>query len=486
VYINVFMSKYYISIDQGTTSSRAVLYDSSFNQITQEQQEFRQHYPAEGLVEHDPEEIWTSVLNTVNSLMSKKGIKSSDVISIGITNQRETVMLWDKDGKVLDKAIVWQDRRTTEFCEELKAKGIESEVTKKTGLLLDPYFSATKARWLLKEHKIDPNKYFFGTIDTFLVWKLTEGKSFKTDVTNASRTLLLNIDSVEWDMNLIDIFELGGLNLPEVTKNTADFGSTKLFGGEIKISGIAGDQQASLIGQGCFAKGQLKSTYGTGCFLMANTGKKRQNSSNKLLSTIAYQVDDLCYALEGSIFMAGANFQWLRDKMNFFEDVSESEELAKRADPNTNVFLIPAFVGLGAPHWVPDARGAIFGLTRDSGREELSLATHEAVAFQTKEIISSLKNDGVKVDSVRIDGGLTRNAFFNQILSSVIELEVLCSKTVESTALGAAYLAGIGAGEVSLQDVSKNWSPKAEYNPDSNYDLGRYDTWKEFLNRLIS
>ena len=219
MYINVFMSKYYISIDQGTTSSRAVLYDSSFNQITQEQQEFRQHYPAEGLVEHDPEEIWTSVLNTVNSLMSKKDIKSSDVISIGITNQRETVMLWDKDGKVLDKAIVWQDRRTTEFCEELKAKGIESEVTKKTGLLLDPYFSATKARWLLKKHKIDPNKYFFGTIDTFLVWKLTEGKSFKTDVTNASRTLLLNIDSVEWDMNLIDIFELGGLNLPEVTKN---------------------------------------------------------------------------------------------------------------------------------------------------------------------------------------------------------------------------------------------------------------------------
>jgi glycerol kinase len=408
------------------------------------------------------------------------------VISIGITNQRETVMLWDKDGKVLNKAIVWQDRRTAEFCEKLKVEGIESEVTAKTGLLLDPYFSATKARWLLKKYKIDPGKYFFGTIDTFLVWKLTEGKNYMTDVTNASRTSLLNINDVKWDKDLLDIFELGGLNLPEVTKNSSDFGSTKLFGGEIKISGIAGDQQASLIGQGCFASGQLKSTYGTGCFLMANTGTKRQNSTNKLLSTIAYQVEDLCYALEGSIFMAGANFQWLRDKMDFFDDVSESEELAKKADPNSNVFLIPAFVGLGAPHWVPDARGTIFGLTRDSGKEELSLATHEAIAFQTKEIISSLVGDGIQVDNVRIDGGLTRNTFFNQTLSNIIELDVLCSKTVESTALGAAFLAGIGAGEVSLQDVSNNWSPKAEYNPNSSYDLDRYVTWKKFLNKLIS
>ena len=482
----MFMSKYYISIDQGTTSSRSVLYDKSFNQITQEQQEFKQYYPAEGRVEHDPEEIWSSVFNTTKTLMSKNNVSSSDVISIGITNQRETVMLWDKDGKVLNKAIVWQDRRTAEFCEKLKAEGIESEVTAKTGLLLDPYFSATKARWLLKEYKIDPSKYFFGTIDTFLVWKLTDGKNYMTDVTNASRTSLLNINDVKWDKGLLDTFELGGVNLPEVTKNSSDFGSTKLFGGEIKISGIAGDQQASLIGQGCFASGQLKSTYGTGCFLMANTGTKRQNSTNKLLSTIAYQVEDLCYALEGSIFMAGANFQWLRDKMDFFDDVSESEELAKKADPDSNVFLIPAFVGLGAPHWVPDARGTIFGLTRDSGKEELSLATHEAIAFQTREIISSLVDDGIQVDNVRIDGGLTRNTFFNQTLSNIIELDVLCSKTVESTALGAAFLAGIGAGEVSLQDVSNNWSPKAEYNPNSSYDLDRYETWKKFLNKLIS
>ena len=482
----MFMSKYYISIDQGTTSSRSVLYDNSFNQITQEQQEFKQYYPAEGRVEHDPEEIWSSVFNTTKTLMSKNNVSSSDVISIGITNQRETVMLWDKDGKVLNKAIVWQDRRTAEFCEKLKAEGIESEVTAKTGLLLDPYFSATKARWLLKEYKVDPSKYFFGTIDTFLVWKLTDGKNYMTDVTNASRTSLLNINDVKWDKGLLDTFELGGLNLPEVMKNSSDFGSTKLFGGEIKISGIAGDQQASLIGQGCFASGQLKSTYGTGCFLMANTGTKRQNSTNKLLSTIAYQVEDLCCALEGSIFMAGANFQWLRDKMDFFDDVSESEELAKKADPNSNVFLIPAFVGLGAPNWVPDARGTIFGLTRDSGKEELSLATHEAIAFQTREIISSLVDDGIKVDNVRIDGGLTRNTFFNQTLSNIIELDVLCSKTVESTALGAAFLAGIGAGEVSLQDVSNNWSPKTKYNPNSSYDLNRYKTWKKFLNKLIS
>jgi glycerol kinase len=296
----------------------------------------------------------------------------------------------------------------------------------------------------------------------------------------------LNIDSGTWDTDLIKAFDLSGLNFPEVSKNGTSFGSTKIFGGEIKITGMAGDQQASLIGQGCFSPGQIKSTYGTGCFLMSNTGKIRQNSSNKLLSTIAYQLDDICYALEGSIFMAGANFQWLRDKMNFFEDVAESEQLAKKANSKTNVFLIPAFVGLGAPHWEPEARGAIFGLTRDSGKEELSLAAHEAIGFQTKEIISSLLSDGVSVNELRIDGGLTNNIFFNQLLSNITQLKVSRSKTTESTALGAAYLAAIGSGEVSLKDIIDNWLPKASYTPDKNYDIERYVTWKNYLERLIS
>ena len=486
MYINAYMSKFFISIDQGTTSSRAVLYNSSFDQLSQEQKEFKQYYPAEGLVEHDPEEIWRSVFETTKSLMAKNEVKSEDIISIGITNQRETAMLWDNKGKVLDKAIVWQDRRTAKYCEELKSKGLEKIITEKTGLLLDPYFSASKARWLINKHKVDPKKYFFGTIDTFLVWKLTQGKAFKTDITNASRTSLLNIDLGIWDEELLDIFELGGLNLPEVTKNASDFGTTKIFGGEIRISGVAGDQQASLIGQGCFSQGQVKSTFGTGCFLMANSGNERQNSSNRLLSTVGYQIKDICYALEGSIFMAGANFQWLRDRMNFFKEVSESESLAKKANQGSSVFLIPAFVGLGAPHWEPDARGAIFGLTRDSGKAEISLAAHEAVAFQTKEIISSLEGDGLKVEELRIDGGLSNNLFFNQLLSNVIQLEVLCSKTIESTALGAAFLAGIGSGEVSLEDISNNWIPKAQYEPNDDYDFKRYDIWRGYLEKLIS
>ncbi|MFL2733908.1 MAG: FGGY family carbohydrate kinase [Gammaproteobacteria bacterium] len=480
------MAKFYLSIDQGTTSSRAVLYNKTFEEVAHEQLEFKQYYPEEGLVEHNAEEIWSSVVKTTKALLLDNNVKSNEVIAIGITNQRETVLIWDKEGNVLGNAIVWQDRRTSAFCEKLKKEGLEEIISNKTGLLLDPYFSASKARWIIKEYDIDPKDYFFGTIDTFLVWKLTEGRSYKTDITNACRTSLLNIDSGTWDKDLIKAFDLSGLNFPEVSKNGTSFGSTKLFGGEIKITGMAGDQQASLIGQGCFSPGQIKSTYGTGCFLMSNTGKTRQNSSNKLLSTIAYQLDDICYALEGSIFMAGANFQWLRDKMNFFEDVAESEQLAKKANPKTNVFLIPAFVGLGAPHWVPEARGAIFGLTRDSGKEELSLATHEAVGFQTKEIISSLLNDGVSVNELRIDGGLTNNIFFNQLLSNITQLKVSSSKTTESTALGAAYLAAIGSGEVSLNDIIDNWLPKASYTPDESYDIERYDTWKNYLEKLIS
>ena len=423
------MSKYIIAIDQGTTSSRVVLYNQDFNFLDQEQVEFNQIFPKEGWVEHNPNDIWDSVINCFKKIVKKNSINPKEVISIGITNQRETALLWDKDGNVLDNAIVWQDRRTSEYCDALVSDGLEGEIHEKTGLLLDPYFSATKARWLIKEKNLKAKDCFFGTVDTFLIWKLTKGKNYQTDITNASRTLLFNINSLDWDADLIKLFELSDINLPQVMKNCDDFGYSEIFGGKIKISGVAGDQHASMIGQNCFSEGTIKSTYGTGCFLMANCGKIRKDSTNRLLSTVAYQIsDEVFYALEGSIFMAGANFQWLRDKLEFFEDVKFSEKLAKKANPNSSVFLIPSFVGLGAPHWKADLKAAIFGLTRDSGKEEISLAFHEAIAFQTKEIVLSLESDNQKITEVRVDGGLTVNSFFNQTLSNIIKKSSLLNK----------------------------------------------------------
>ena len=480
------MSKYFLSIDQGTTSSRVVLYDQDFNFLDQEQQEFKQFFPQEGWVEHKPLDIWQSVYKCFKKVIKKSSIQPKEIISIGITNQRETALLWDKDGNVLDNAIVWQDRRTSKYCDALVSDGLEKEIHGKTGLLLDPYFSATKVRWLMKEKNLKAKDCFFGTVDTFLIWKLTEGKNYQTDITNACRTLLYNINSLDWDTDLIKLFELSGINLPRVMKNCDDFGFTELFGGKIKISGVAGDQHASMIGQNCFSEGSIKSTYGTGCFLMANSGKIRKDSTNRLLSTIAYQIsDEVFYALEGSIFMAGANFQWLRDKLEFFKDVKFSEELAKKANPNTSVFLIPSFVGLGAPHWKADLKAAIFGLTRDSGKGDISLAFHEAIAFQTKEIILSLEKDGQKIIDVRVDGGLTVNSFFNQTLSNIIQKNVLCSLNTETTALGAAFLSSIGSGESDLNRIKKIWKSKQTYKPNNKYNQERFEVWQKYLKSLI-
>ncbi len=480
------MSKYIIAIDQGTTSSRVVLYNQDFNFLDQEQVEFNQIFPKEGWVEHNPNDIWDSVINCFKKIVKKNSINPKEVISIGITNQRETALLWDKDGNVLDNAIVWQDRRTSEYCDALVSDGLEGEIHEKTGLLLDPYFSATKVRWLIKEKNLKAKDCFFGTVDTFLIWKLTKGKNYQTDITNASRTLLFNINSLDWDADLIKLFELSDINLPQVMKNCDDFGYSEIFGGKIKISGVAGDQHASMIGQNCFSEGTIKSTYGTGCFLMANCGKIRKDSTNRLLSTVAYQIsDEVFYALEGSIFMAGANFQWLRDKLKFFEDVKFSEKLAKKANPNSSVFLIPSFVGLGAPHWKADLKAAIFGLTRDSGKEEISLAFHEAIAFQTKEIVLSLESDNQKITEVRVDGGLTVNSFFNQTLSNIIKKNVLCSINTETTALGAAFLSSIGSGDSDLNRIKKLWKAKKIYKPDNEYNQERFGVWQKYLESLI-
>ena len=354
------MKKYFLSIDQGTTSTRTVLYDSKFRYLDQEQIEITQFYPKSGYVEHDAEEIWDKTYKTLHQLLRKYDLKSNQIISIGITNQRETILGWDKSsGKPIGKAIVWQDRRTSKFCEILKNEGLEPEINEKTGLLLDPYFSASKLRWFKDKSKtiFKRSTTLFGTIDSFLLWKLTEGRVFATDITNAARTSLFNISNLKWDDDLIKIFGLEGIKLPDIKNNADDYGTTSLFGGEIKISGMAGDQQAALFGQACFDTGEVKSTYGTGCFLILNTGTKILRSNNKLLSTVGYKIGgDVTYALEGSIFVAGSLIQWLRDKMKFFSNALETEKLAKSANKNSEVVIIPSFTGLGAPHWKPDLR----------------------------------------------------------------------------------------------------------------------------------
>ena len=395
------MKKYFLSIDQGTTSTRTVLYDSKFKYLDQKQIEITQFYPKSGYVEHDAEEIWDKTYKTLRLLLRKYDLKSNQIISIGITNQRETILGWNKSsGKPIGKAIVWQDRRTSKFCEILKNEGLEPEINEKTGLLLDPYFSASKLRWLKDKSKsiFKRSTTLFGTIDSFLLWKLTEGRVFATDITNAARTSLFNISNLKWDDDLIKIFGLEGIKLPDIKNNADDYGTTSLFGGEIKISGMAGDQQAALFGQTCFDSGEVKSTYGTGCFLILNTGTKILRSNNKLLSTVGYKIGgDVTYALEGSIFVSGSLIQWLRDKMKFFSNALETEKLAKLANKNSEVVIIPSFTGLGAPHWKPDLRGAIHGLSLETSKEDIILAALEAICFQTKDLVTALKNDGAKI-----------------------------------------------------------------------------------------
>lgn len=495
-------AKYVLAIDQGTTSSRAIVFDENQKVVGVGQQEFEQHFPKSGWVEHDLEEIWQSVVSTCKSALRKAKIKATDIAAIGITNQRETVALWDrKTGKPVHKAIVWQDRRTADFCDKLKKAGHEKTFTRKTGLLLDPYFSGTKVSWMLDNVKglrkrAESGSIAFGTIDSFLIWRLTGGKSHVTDATNASRTLMYNIGTNKWDSGLLATLNIPASILPEVLDCSDDFGVTDkgILGAEIPILGVAGDQQAATIGNACFAPGMMKSTYGTGCFALLNTGKDRVGSKNRLLTTIAYRLNgETTYALEGSIFMAGASVQWLRDGLGFMKAASESGEMAAKADPNQDVYLVPAFVGLGAPYWDANARGALFGLTRGTGPNEIAKATLEAVCYQTHDLLEAMKKDwksgSGKKTVLRVDGGMVASDWTMQFLANVLNARVDRPTVLETTALGAAWLAGSRAGVwPDMKGFAKTWERETQFKPKMKAAerSRKLAGWKDAVSRTLS
>ena len=490
------MKKYILSIDQGTTSSRVVLYDHKFIIKSIQQKEFKQFFPKDGWVEHDAEEIWNDVKKLIQLTIKKNKIKSTQIISIGITNQRETTVLWNKlTGKPLHKAIVWQDRRTADYCKKLKLKNKDKMIQKITGLVLDPYFSATKINWILnnaqKKKKIVNKNILFGTIDTWLLWKLTEGKSHLTDITNASRTMIYDPKKEKWSEELLNLFNIDKNILPEVKENSYNFGTTKLFGGEIKIGGMAGDQQAATIGQACFSAGQSKSTYGTGCFLLMNIGNKFKISSNKLLTTVAFKINGkkmFCY--EGSIFVAGSAIQWLRDNMLFFNDSKETDKIYSQANKYEEVIFVPALTGLGAPHWQPNTRGAIFGLTRNTSQADIIKATLDSLSFQTLDLIESMERDAkIKITEIRVDGGMINNNNFLQSLSDVTQVKIIKPENIETTSLGAAYLAGLNSGLINnINEIKRFWKKNQEAKPKTNKIVmqKRINNWKKTIKNLIS
>ena len=460
------MNKYILSIDQGTTSTRAMLFDQNFEIKGSSQVEFKQFFPKDGCVEHDPEEIMNTIYHTVNDVLEKAKITFKEILSIGITNQRETAVVWNKKtGKPIYNAIVWQDRRTAGYCNKLKDQGLSEKIQKITGLIIDSYFSATKIKWLLEningaKELADKGELLFGTIDSWIIWNLTEGKNHVTDATNASRTMIFDIKKNTWSSQLLKLFEIPEHILPEVKNCADDFGTTSKFGGEIKIGGVAGDQQAAAIGQACLNAGSVKSTYGTGCFMIMNTGEELKLSKNKLLSTIAYRVDNKnYYALEGSIFIAGAAVQWLRDSLKLINTASETDDLYNQADPTQKIYLVPAFTGLGAPYWDGEARGSIFGLTRNTGIPEMVKAAIDSVAYQTKDLLLAMEKDsGMKINVIRVDGGMVNNESFLQFLSSLLQTNVDRPTIIETTALGAAYLAGYQSGLFgSMDEIFHKW-----------------------------
>ncbi len=469
------MSQYILSIDQGTTSSRAMLFDTDGHAKFTAQKEFTQHFPRDGWVEHDAEEIWSTTLQVVEEALAKAREDQRDIAAIGITNQRETTVVWDRaSGKPVYNAIVWQDRRTAEFCDSLRAQDHEAGVTAKTGLLLDPYFSGTKVNWILENvagarARAESGELVFGTIDCFLIWRLTGGQVHATDATNASRTLLFNIHDQAWDTELLEMLSVPESMLPEVRDCAADYGITgkDVIGAEIPIAGVAGDQQAALIGQACFEPGMIKSTYGTGCFMMLNTGATALKSTNRLLTTVGYRLGgQTTYALEGSIFVAGAAVQWLRDGIGIIESAHQTEEMAATLESNAGVYLVPAFTGLGAPHWDPDARGAIFGITRDTGPAELVRATLESVCYQTFDLLEAKRRDGLQPTRLRVDGGMVRNNWLCGFLADVLDIVVERPVETETTALGAAYLAGLQVGLfASVEDIARKWQAEREFDP---------------------
>jgi glycerol kinase len=491
-----------IAIDQGTTSTRAIVFDAALAPCASAQRELQQYYPAPGWVEHDPEEIWQATVATVREAMAAAGLSAKDIAGIGITNQRETSVIWDRaTGKPIHRAIVWQDRRTADYCEALRARGHEPEIAVKSGLLLDPYFSASKIAWLLDNvdgarAKAQAGALAFGTIDSFLLWRLTGGKAHATDATNAARTMLLNIDSGAWDEGLCKIFGVPVPLLPRVQDCAGEFGVTapELFGGPIRILGIAGDQQAATVGQGCFSPGMMKSTYGTGCFVLLNTGTERIASRNRLLTTIAYQLDGKrTYALEGAIFIAGAAVQWLRDGLKIIATSSEVGALAERADPAEQVYLVPAFVGLGAPYWDPQARGAIYGLTRNSGAAEIARAALDAVGYQTRDLLEAMRADwpasGSAQTILRVDGGMTASEPCMQFLADILASPVDRPMVMETTALGAAYLAGLAAGICpGLDGFAAQWRLDRRFEPRMAPALRetKYAGWKDAVRRTLT
>ncbi len=495
------MSGYVLAIDQGTTSSRAIVFDGDQQIAGMGKMEFTQHFPQSGWVEHVPEEIWATCLWAVKTALRKANITAAEVSAIGITNQRETTVVWDRaTGKAIYNAIVWQDRRTAAACEKLKKAGKEKLFARKTGLLLDPYFSGTKVGWILDNVKgarkrAEKGELAFGTIDSFLIWRLTGGRVHATDATNACRTLLYNIETAQWDPELLKLLRIPAAMLPVVKDCADDFGMAEadIFGAPIPIRGVAGDQQAATIGQACFAPGMLKSTYGTGCFALLNTGNDMVRSKNRLLTTIAYRIDGkTTYALEGAIFMAGASVQWLRDKLRLIKDSSETGALAKNADPDSEVYLVPAFVGLGAPWWDAEARGAIYGLTRNSGASDLARAALEAVCYQTRDLLDAMHKDwkGSGRETVlRVDGGMVASDWTMQFLSDILDASVDRPTILETTALGAAWLAGWKVGVwPDMKGFAKRWKLDRQFNPsmDPARRAKKLKGWRSAVKRTLT
>lgn len=485
--------KYIMSIDQGTTSTRAVIYDDKANVVSSAQKEFTQHFPKPGWVEHDANEIWIKTLGVMAEALIVEQIAASDIVSIGITNQRETTVVWDKEtGEPIYHALVWQSRQSQYVCSKLIADGKVDMIKEKTGLPVDPYFSGTKIRWLLDnvegaQERADKGELLFGTIDTWLIWKLTGGNSHVTDYTNAARTLLYNIFDLEWDNEMLEMLNIPKSMLAEVKPSSSDFGTTipvHFFGSEVPITGVAGDQHAALFGQLCFEEGMVKNTYGTGCFMLMNTGEKAIKSKNGLLTTIAWGIDGkVNYALEGSVFVGGSAIQWLRDGLELIESAPQSEECAINANEDNGVYVVPAFVGLGTPYWDADVRGAVFGLTRGTTRNDFIRSTLESICYQSRDVIDvMILESNKKIPVLRVDGGATMNNFMMQFQSDIMDVVVQRPENIETTALGAAFLAGLGAGVwASKEELSDIWKKQAEFSPqiDSEKREGLYNGWKK-------
>ncbi|CEI72619.1 MULTISPECIES: glycerol kinase GlpK [Romboutsia] len=491
--------KYIMALDQGTTSSRAILFDKSGNIIATSQKEFTQFYPNAGWVEHNPMEIWGSQSGVMREVLETNSIRPDEVCAIGITNQRETTIVWDKNtGKPIYNAIVWQCRRTSGICDELEAKGYKDTIKEKTGLILDAYFSATKIKWILDNvegarEKAENGDLLFGTVDTWLIWNLTRGKVHVTDYSNAARTMLYNIKELKWDDEILEMLNIPKSMLPEVKPSSCVYGHTDkemLAGAEIPIAGCAGDQQAALFGQTCFEEGSAKNTYGTGCFMLMNTGENMVESKNGLLTTIAWGVDGKVeYALEGSIFIGGASIQWLRDELRILYDASQSEFYAQSVDDTNGVYVVPAFAGLGAPYWDMYARGSVMGLTRGANRAHLVRATLESIAYQVKDVLNAMQEDsGLKLNGLKVDGGASANNFLMQFQSDILDANINRPKVVETTALGAAYLAGLAVGFYdSKEDIKKSWIIDKEFTPNMS-DAKRnllYKGWKKAVQRSL-